>query len=332
MQLLSAPLMSARAALLLATALFGGCAAAHQMTASSDDYALYRSANTAPSVERKLALSWQYLRSMPQGRFRREVRTWFVAAEARYFARAQSSPAKLEAYLQALPNGPHAEQAAERLAELVLSERYERRREERLLEEAHDVEERLADAATMRDAFARTTRDWVTRLVAIESWGQPTTELHHETIYHFRLTEPEGRCGASRCIKALGMHYAIPEQKRLVPRQAVFDVQFDLAQGGVIAARITGPELFSRLGEALGLAPVPPNDPQARAEAIARAATLIAGAAESSLPAAQCAREAVSPVALARQCRGIRLAMIVAATPDEEDRIEVAPLGAPEEP
>jgi hypothetical protein len=124
----------------------------------------------------------------------------------------------------------------------------------------------------------------------------------------------------------LSLRYAIPEAGGLGQREAVFDIALGLEDGGVARAEIVGPELFSRLGEAIALRPITPDTALARTEALSRVSQLLEVVVESHLPQRDCAEEAISPVVLDRKCRGLRLRMVAAMLPEEEDRIYVEPL------
>ena len=299
-----------------------GCAAARQVTASADDYQAYRRMRLAPTLEDRLSRSFSYLREQPNGRWQAEVKTWFSTNEARYFERSQNSLEHLRAYLSALPDGPHAQAAAERISELELAEKHALRREHELTARASEVEEKLGAAQTMRRELVRQVIGWTEHLSRIRSFGRPTHELDHEFIYEWRLREPEARCEADRCVKPLSLPYAVPEARRLGARRAVFDVTLLLERGGVVRALLTGPELWNRLAEAAEVRPIP-ADPSARAEAVMRARQLVESAIERWLPRDRCDRPASPPLVLVRECDGVRFSMWSAANPDEEDRIEV---------
>jgi hypothetical protein len=299
------------------------------VVASKPDYELYRKTRIAPTLEQRLAASAEYLRTHPGGRFRREVERWFEPAERAYFAQARGDRARLQAYLETLPNGPHAKQAAEQIVELELVREYARRREERLTEQARAVEEKLADASSMRQSVVDALAAWSRHLSGIRSFGQPTSALDHELIFAWRLEEPAARCAGDLCKKSLGLPYAIPDSGRQAPRKALLDVVIELERGGVARALLAGPDLFSRVGEALELRPVRPSDAQARAEAIARSLAVVQAAIEPRLPASRCAREAISPIVLERRCDGVVLRMIAASNAEQDDRVEVSPERSP---
>jgi hypothetical protein len=302
------------------------CGASTQsLTADTTDYELYRRTRTATTSEGRLSASFEYLEREPDGRWNAEVEAWFNRAEPLYYEASSASAPGLEAYMSALPRGPHAKLAAERLLEIRAGARMARERDSELLDEALGVEQKLADADEMRRAVVREIRDWSNRLATIPSFGMPTSELPHETIHHFRVLEPVAKCADERCSKALSFPYAIPDGKRLSPRKVVFDVELTLVRGNVASARLRGPELWSRLYECHDKRPVRPDDAQARTEAIARAVQIVESSLGPSFAAAECQREAVSPVVLERECGGVRVQMQAAATPESDDELRVEP-------
>ena len=314
----------------IALALLGlwsiGCAAGQQLTAPLDDYEAYRRVRLAGSVEQRLGQSWRYLKMMPEGRFRGEVRGWFDTNDARYFETAFHDLGRLRGYLESVPDGPRSQAVADRIAELELAAEFERRRERALTESARAMEATLADAQRTRRDLVQAFVGWTERLTRIKSWGQPTSALDHEFIYEFRLSAPRARCVEQRCAKMLSFRYTVPEIRRLDPREAVFDVVLLLdEQGGVRSALVTGPELFTRVAEAAEMRAIGPHQGLARAEAIARIAELVKHVWEPMLPEATCAREAVSPVVMERACAGVRVRMTAAMNPEDEDRIEIEP-------
>jgi len=314
----------------LFSSLLVGCGAStRSLTADPVDYELYRRTRTAQTAERRLSASFAYLEQMPEGRWRPEVDAWFARAERAYFEWAKQRRSRLQRYLDTLPRGPHATLAAERIAELELSVRLQKRRDARILEEALGVEEKLADAEALRRAVVGNFADWTRRLAGIKTWGQPTSELGSELIFHYRMEDPRARCADERCNKSLQLPFAIPDSGRLATRKALLDVELTLFRGGVVKARLAGPELFNRVSEASEVRPVRPDDAQGRAEAIARAVQIVEGALPPELSSVACRREAVSPVVLARECDGLRVTMVAATSADVDDELVIEPLPAP---
>lgn len=312
---------------LFALGLFAlGCASAERLTADPTDYALYRRTRTAETSEARLTASFEYLERVPDGRFRDEVKRWFERAEPVFYQRSSQSVAGLQGYLATLPKGPHAKDAGERIAELAQQKRVERVRDAEVLEEALGVEQRLADADAMRRTVVREISEWASRMANIPSFGKPTSDLPHETIHHYRVLEPAARCADERCVKRVSLPYAIPDGKRISPRKVLFDVELELHRGNVVRARLLGPELWSRLYEAADRTPVRPDDAQARTEALARAVQIVELALGAAFSGSECQREAVSPVLLQRECRGVRVRMSAAATAETDDELMVEPV------
>jgi hypothetical protein len=164
-------------------------------------------------------------------------------------------------------------------------------------------------------------------LLAIQSFGEPTSELADETIFAFRLSEPRGACQGDHCRKLLELSYPVPGQRELVERAAVIEIQLELEAGLLSRARLAGPELWTRLAEALSLKPLPKPTPEERADAVSRAAMLMRALLERRFPAAECDVPAAAPAVVVRRCHGLSAVMQAASTPTEDDVLEIAPLG-----
>lgn len=102
-----------------------GCGAVGKpFVAAPSDFASYRATRVAKSLDEKMAAAARYLEEHPEGDFVSEVSNFFEAGEPLYFEARKGSEAGLSAYLEALPNGPHAAEARERIR---VFERRERR-------------------------------------------------------------------------------------------------------------------------------------------------------------------------------------------------------------
>lgn len=309
-----------------ALALCLGCADAMQRAGVPvTEYAAYRRFRLAESAEQKLGASYQYLKSYPKGTYRPEVRTWLTRASMHYVKSAWNDAARLEAFLAEVPSGKAADRAVVRLVQLTVHGEYVDERERVADERVALLTKRLEDAEAGRRALVVGVATWAKRLAAIRNWGARTSELDSDLLYHFRLSEPAARCTDTDCTKSITVSYAVPEGKAQSEREAVYDVGLRLENGGVRAAWITGPELFTRVAEAINVAAVPTTDLVARAEAIGQAAQMIALAVEGSFPAARCEVEPVSPVVLHRRCDGVELRVVSAAELGDEDRVVIAP-------
>lgn len=304
-----------------------GCADFGRRAAiSPGEYDAYRRFRVASSVPAKLASGFDYLSRYRSGTYRTEVNSWLAPAAHHSVELAWNDALRLEAFLRAVPSGREADRASSRLVELTLAADYRARHERVFDEQVHGIEERLVKAEAGRRALVADVIAWTRRLSKIRSWGGRTSDMDDEFIYAYRLSEPAARCSDDGCAKMLSVSYSVPEGKTQSPREAIYDVRLAFERGGVSSAQITGPELFSRLGEAMGVSAISPTDFVGRAEAIGQATQLIALAVEGVLPASRCGAEAVSPVVLRRACDGVELRVVSAINPEEEDRIVVSPL------
>lgn len=102
-----------------------GCGAVGKpFVAGPSDFASYRATRVAKSLDEKMTAASRYLEEHPEGIFASEVANFFEAAEPLYFEVRKGTKAGLFAYLEALPDGPHAAEARERIR---VFERRERR-------------------------------------------------------------------------------------------------------------------------------------------------------------------------------------------------------------
>jgi hypothetical protein len=311
--------------LLVAVACFvSGCAALPTLTERPEEYHLYRTARVAPTLEERLRAADRYLRDVPRGPHAKQLRDWFTQTEERYYLSAFNRLSQLYAYEQALPQGPHIEEVRSRI--VALEARRARRRESGL-DEARiaATQGRLVRADASRRALVAAVKDWTSRLVRIESFGEPTSELSDDTIFAFRLSPPRGSCRGDSCRKLLELSYEVPGERELVERAALLEIQLELERGLLSSARLAGPELWLRLAEALSLQPLPSPTPEERAAALGRSVLLLRAVLEPVLPAAECERTAEPPILLERACRGLRARMIVGKPGEQDDVLEVLP-------
>jgi hypothetical protein len=307
-----------------------GCVAGTRITATHEDYRLYRDTRLATTTEERLGASHRYLARMPEGNWADEVRSWFRLAEPAYYKASLDSAPRLRAYLLAMPDGPHAAAVTSRLVELETAAGFDEARNERELGAARRVQSNLALAAEQRRTFVRDIADLLGRLAAIESYGKPTSALDGNFLLYLRLQDPAAVCDERSCTKSLVARYQIPGGGTLLPREAPYQVSLALADGVLARVELSGPELWSRLGEALELQAVERDRPQTRVEAIGRVLPLLTNTLEAKFPADRCSRDAVSPTILERVCDGRRVSA-VAGGDGEIDRVTFEPAPASEE-
>jgi hypothetical protein len=307
---------------LLFAPLLGACAATARMTGGFGDYASYRRTRLAPTLEERLGAADRYLRNYPHGDYRAEVRAWFGPAEKHYFKLAWNNLPRLRAYLDEMPQGPHADAVVDRIGELESRSEFANQREARELLHASSIEARLARAAENRREFLHEFATLSGALARTRSFGEPTSNLDSELLLRFRVRQPAGSCDESHCTKLFSYPFAVPEDKSIVDREATATLEIALDRGLVQSVTLTGPELLTRVAEAAHVSAVP-NNPQARAEAIAHAVDVIDDAIEPALPQSRCAADAVSPVVLARQCDGVRFEVSYGLDGGTPDRVTI---------
>src|SRR5262249_36611830 len=151
-----------------------GCAVGTRLSASRQDFQLYRETRLAATVEDRLGASHRYLKLEPEGKWNSEGRSWFKLAEPGYYKASRDSLPRLRAYLLAMPDGPHSAAVTSRLVELETEMGFAVAREQRSLAAARKVQSNLELAAEQRRGFVRGIATWLKLLGAIETWGEPT--------------------------------------------------------------------------------------------------------------------------------------------------------------
>ena len=309
---------------LMLSALLTSCASTARVTGDFGEYRSYRRTRLGPTLEGRLGASQRYLRDYPHGDYREEVRRWFAAAEKHYFRLSWNNLPRLRAYLDALPDGPHAEAVTDRIAQLESRRVFADRREQRMLDVARGFESRFAQASEQRRELLREFSTLARLLGATRSFGEPTSELDSELLLRFRVRQPPGTCTGDLCSKVFSFPYAVPDDKSLTSRLAEVTLHITLERGLVRTLSLSGPELLTRLAEAVEVRAIPADNPQARAEALAHALDVVADALDGPLPKARCEADAVSPVVLARRCDGRYLEVVAGTEPGAIDRLSVS--------
>ena len=306
------------------SALLASCASTARLTGDFGDYRSYRRTRLGPTLEERLGASQRYLRDYPHGDYREEVRRWFAPAEKHYFKLSWNTLPRLRAYLDAMPDGPHAEAVSDRITQLESRRVFADRRDQRMLDVAQGFESRLAQAADQRRELLREFSTLARLLGGTHSFGEPTSELDSELLLRFRVRQPPGTCTGDVCGKVFSFPYAVPNDKLLTSRVAEVTLQIRLERGLVRSLSLSGPELLTRLAEAVEVRAIPAENPQARAEALAHALDVIADALDAPLPKARCEVDAVSPVVLARRCDGRYLEVVAGTEAGAPDRLSVS--------
>jgi len=299
------------------------CASTARITGDFGEYRRYREYRVATTVEARLGAAERYLREYPEGSYRKEVRAWYTPTERRYFRLAWNTLPRLRAYLEAMPRGPHAEAAADRITQLESRTVFAERREQRMLGRAQDIETRLARAAAQRRGFVREFSRLVELLAATRSFDEPTSELEPALLVRLRERPPPLHCEGDQCQKIFTFSFAVPEEQSLTERAIDVTLRIRLERGLVKELSLSGPELLTRLAEAVSVRAVPPLNAQASAEALGQALETVGRSVDVGLPKERCTGDAVSPVVLERRCDGVRFSVVAGTEPGAPDRLIV---------
>jgi hypothetical protein len=290
-----------------------------RVTASPGDYADYRAVRVASSAPSRLKAAALYLQCHPGGAFYDEIAGWFSKVELLFYEASADSAAGMQAYLDALPNGPHAESARQRLD--AFRDTAKAAAGERLAAVAAAFERRLAAAAQSREDVLTAYASWVRRLADFDGWGRPLDQASDE----LKSAWAEGSapsCRADRCTKLLEIPYQLEIAGKPEPFECIIEISFELSAGKVMGAVVSGPDLFARLMEANRAEPSS-RDIESRNQSIVFAAHLTAGAVERKLSRARCERDPTAPAVMLRDCDGIRLEVFPKATQDDDDRVVI---------
>jgi hypothetical protein len=303
-------------AVLAATACGAGV---RPVTASTGDYADYRAVHVANSVPSRLKAAALYLERHPEGAFHDEIADWFAKVELLFYEASADSPRGMQSYLDALPKGPHAPSAQQRLD--AFRDTAKAAAGERLAAIAAVFEKRLAAAAQSREDVLTAYASWVRRLVDFDGWGRPLAEAGDELTRAWSQGPPV-RCEPDRCTKLLEIPYELEIAGKPEPFECIIEISLKMSQGKLVGAVVSGPDLFARLIEA-NLAEPSVRDDEARKHAIVFAANLTAGAVERRLPRARCERDPTAPAVMLRECEGISLEIFPKRTQDDDDRVVI---------
>lgn len=250
--------------------LCGGCGVGRAMIAGPVDYGDYRRIRLAESFDERLAAAWYYLEHHPDGVYAERIRRYVRKAEPVFFEVRRRSDSGLEAYLQALPHGPHADEA---LAELMRRRRAARR--DRAADaRAAAAGERLDAERARRELIADLPLRWTRMLLDGRLWSGPLAEAPAELLVAFRLELPKPDCrwddgaGLYRCTKLLDREFPVFDGGELSSHALTMWIELELDERWwVRSARLFGPELFLRLEEARSRRALPPQDHAARRQA-----------------------------------------------------------------
>jgi hypothetical protein len=285
-----------------------GCVVGERLVTGRGDYRTYRETVVGKTELERLSAGHRYLVEYPNGRYHQQVKAWFQEHDARFVKRAYDRPSALRAYLKVIPNGPRSAQVQDRLTELDIHRGYQKRDDDRETAKLARVANELGEATRSRRELVRRFAALVSKLSGVRAFGLPLSGLDAELSAEFR--GPGGlSCQPERCFKAFTLGYAVPSKSQFVARTAQFELLTVAVAGRIDRVELGGPELFTRVGEAVDRRVVAADSLSGRVDAIARAVQVAENALERRLPAGHCAQTPIAPAVLVRDCRGIRVEM-----------------------
>lgn len=309
---------------LFAVAAFGAlvaCAPLRGTFAPSRDYADYREYRLAQAHGERLGAAWRYLRDHPRGEFNDEVARWFYPEEARFWNEAGRTPGGAAAYLELMPDGPHAEAERTFLRAFEIEKREGPLRTQRALEAAR----KKAEAA--RRALGDAVELWTKRATHVdEAFRQPLSVLHKTELGKFYDADPYPVCDAEGCSKFLSFTYAVPDVQTPLDRTVVLDVRVELTAGLVTGIALVLPKRgFTWWLEGAEGRNVDPADETTRTEAIALAKNRV----EKVVRAARGGDCTTTEADAVRTILCGDLRVTVGTTPTGDDVVHIVSLGQP---
>ncbi|MBX7197094.1 MAG: hypothetical protein K1X94_33910 [Sandaracinaceae bacterium] len=256
-----------RALLVLALVTTTACAWTRGTLAGPHDYHDYRRFVLADDLGDKLSAGWTYLRDHRDGEFRDEVAKWFFPAEQKFWNEAGRTPGGAAAYLQYLPDGPHAEEERTFLRAWEIEQREGPLRAKKALEAAK------AKAEAARKALGEAVESWTRLALGIESWRDDRKKLAGTKFgAAYDGAEPAPICDQDGCSKYLSFTYPVPDVDPARDHTAVLEVRVETVAGLLTGVSLVLPKRgFLHWLEGTEGRPIDAEDPAVRSESIMRA-------------------------------------------------------------
>ncbi len=215
----------------------------------------------------KLSAGWAYLRDQKGGAFRDDVAQWFFPAEQRFWSEAGRTPGGAAAYLEILPDGPHAEEERTFLRAWEIEQREAPLRAKKALEEAR------AKAEAARRALGDAIETWTKQALSIETWREERNKLDATKFGEaYFKGEPAPVCDPSGCSKFLSFTYPVPDAETALDRTAALEVRVESTAGLLTGVSLVLPKHgFLRWLEGTEARHLEQDDPAARTESVMRA-------------------------------------------------------------
>lgn len=279
---------------ILVAAVASGCA----LFAGKSEYADYRQVRIAESDRERVLAMARYMGAHPNGTYAAEIQAMRAEVEPRIWEENRDTREGLEFYLEAFPDGPHAEEARPRLAALQAVQGNREEEAERARQVERDRREALLERR--RTWMTRASQFWTRTMIGIRNWDSPLPEVAAQNPSFSQAfgNNPRPRCSREECIKFYRADYGIPVPgSTRLERSLEMFLRLRMEEGKLRRAELLLPNKgFSRWYEQENRAPVIDEDPTQRQEAITWALERIIPAIREIAPNAQGADVVPEPI------------------------------------
>jgi len=283
------------------------CSALRPITASPSDFADYqRYARIAEGdLGKRLAAATGYLSRQPDGAFASELRAAFERDELAYFEAAKGDRDVAIDYLAWLPAGPHAAQVVAIVGAFDTRIEDTDERGTRLTEEAlvHEKNGREAALSELGNALAAVV-------------GSGGTAAESTSAVSVLVSGATSTWGATRTKFERALPYVIPAHLSREPRALELSVAYEVTDGVISWARVSGPDLFLRWAELDMTRAFDARSDRDRAVSREHAIEALTGLLEARFPASSCATS-IAGASLARACNGVVARVTLGGEADE---------------
>lgn len=314
----------------------GGCAVMQPMTTPANEWTAYRKTRVSQTFEGRIIAAWEYLAHYPNGTFAPQTREYFNVAEALYFDDLRNQSDGLYTYLAALPRGPHATEARQRLDRLKNRPRGATGFDGSVMVMDAQIAAVAGRRSAARESILNALRLWLDP----EAFAKPISQAKPTLVIPWSLSLPKARCSLMEpdklepfrnCVKLYEEAYAATNGEALEEREAVMEVTVEQDLSGRPRRVILGgPDLFVRLEEMFGGRTIAPGDSSGRAAAVSRATDVVRREFSDKISDdPTCRKRPKGGAVLDLNCNGLHVTVEAALEAATDDRVVIEPVPAP---